>query len=234
MEFVTALTSILASTGMATVAAAWITRTWLSRRIQHDFDRKLEAYRAQLQSTHTVEVERLRNDLANQAFERQLRFTKLQEHRVQAIATTYGLLQELAQSVRSSLGMGPGAATNVERQERMHKAFAAFDKYFWSHSIWLPTADAGRVEDLLNRLWDAAYRLGVSRMTSDKGQQDELWKKTLDDLKGGVDPLLVSLADEFRRLMGEYSDRPQSDSRNVPGQEVDRVADIPGTGVIDG
>jgi hypothetical protein len=91
------LGTVLPSAAISIVVSGvivWFFQTWIGERskscIKHEYDTKLEDYRAQLKSTIDLEVERHR-----------VRFARLHEKRAEVIAELYSRLREATGPVQN-------------------------------------------------------------------------------------------------------------------------------------
>ena len=94
----TILTSGAVSAGIASLLI-FLFKSWISERIkgsiQHEYDQKLEAYKAQLKAASDVSIEQLKSQLQITAAERSIKLTKVFEQQADTVAETYAKLVEL-------------------------------------------------------------------------------------------------------------------------------------------
>jgi len=198
------------ASGLFSGILIWLTRTWLSERIKnsikHEYDQKLEVYKAVLKAEHDIAIERLRADLNILASKRQIQFSRLHKDAVDAITETYDSLQRLSNSVSnyiSSLEL-PEDGTKAERRDKVNEALKSFYKYFNSKKIFLPKDLADMISSSKQKMYKIADRfsLFVEHGKTDRLKSHDEWVKSEDDFKNEVKPLLDKIEIEFRSLLG--------------------------------
>jgi hypothetical protein len=102
--------TVVVSSGASTLlvsALDFVFRTWISERlkrsIQHEYDLKLEAFKAEWRSQHETALERMRADLNIAVNEHYIRFSKLHERRAEVVADCYAKLDKYASAVDNYL-----------------------------------------------------------------------------------------------------------------------------------
>ena len=138
-------TTILTA-GAVSALLIWLTKSWISERLKHamkhEYDEKLETYKAQVKAQADVEIEKLRSDLKISATEHELRFSVLHGRRAETVAETYALLRELFYRLGDYVKIfePAGDTPKEERRKAAADAHEAFRKYYAGRLIFLSEA----------------------------------------------------------------------------------------------
>jgi hypothetical protein len=102
---------------LGTFAIASGLLVWLLKSlVGQSLSRSLESFKADLQRTHGVEIERIKSDLGVASFERQTMFARLHEKRAGIIAELYKKLVQADDAIHTLLG-DVQPAEEKDRQE---------------------------------------------------------------------------------------------------------------------
>lgn len=209
-DMATAVLVSLAASGALTAALVFLLRTWISERlkgaIKHEYDQKLETYKAALQAEADTAIERVRADMRIAAFERETRFAKLHAQRAETIAELYARLQELYARVSDYVKTleTSNDPTHEVRREAINKALRAFNEYYRPRRIFLPAATEMRTSKLESELFHAAriFATGVEGGRDEKTGRDS-WEDAYQRLHKEAEPIFDELKAEFRKLLGD-------------------------------
>ena len=207
------VTSAVLASAIVSGVLIWLTKSWISERlkhaIKHEYDEKLETYKAQIKAQSDVEIERLRADLKVSATERELRFKALHERRAETIAETYSLLKELFFRLEDYIKIfePAGDAPKEQRRKAAADAHAAFRSYYAGRLIYFPKATASKLEDINVQFVQSfnEFMFGVEMTQNAGGDGSKKWMEIFNRLNGGIKTALGELEDEFRNLMGDES-----------------------------
>lgn len=224
---------LLTSTAITTalvVFLLWLTRTWLSEKlkasIKSEYDQKLETHKADLKAqtetdleTHKarlraqvdIETEKLRSSLSIEAAERRIQFSKLHEERAEVVAKTYALLKDVFTKTQDYVKIFVPAGDRP-RDERMKIAVDAhieFMEYYPKKIIYLPKEVVVRIDEINEQLTmlfnEFALDVDVQHERPDTKKWNEIFKK----IRGEIRFALSELEEEFRKLLGDSSQRTE-------------------------
>jgi len=233
-EIVWSLLQLMGTLGLGSFAGAGLTvlvlRTWLSERIKgsikNEYDRDIEAFRAQLKSeydekleTHKaqlkgqsdLEIEQLKSRLNIAAAQQQVRFSRLYEKRAEVIAEVYASLNTFLGAVSEYTAIFEPAGI-PPREERAKRAVDALNSYmvlYRDRKIFIPRQTTIKLDQIQSEIRGAfiEFQWGVdyaSRANRQGGDTDK-WMKVSKTLEGVSKLALIELEDDFRRLLGDES-----------------------------
>lgn len=187
---ITILASMTASSALTTVIV-WLTKTWVSERlknaIKHEYDQRLESYKATIQAEHNAALEHLKADLRIVAFERETRFAELHAHRAKIIAEFHAHLQDFTITVTRFLKPDDNSVSFEQLRKEHGKCF----EYFRQNKIYLPEKTEKQIDEfddhLLSFLEDDSLDV--------KTKYTQFVHKTRE--------LFKNLKSEFRKLLGD-------------------------------
>jgi hypothetical protein len=200
----------LAGSGALTATVVWFARSWISERlrnsIKHEYDQKLEAFRAALKAEHDANFERLRTDLRIDAFRQQTRFADLHTRRAETIADTFATLRKLRSAIQryvTEIDFAREQSREELRQEAA-TAFQEFEACFLPREIFLPMPTAEKIDGLRRKLFHVAktFQYGVERGEDEKTGKDS-WREANDLMGIEANPILEELKVEMRELLGD-------------------------------
>lgn len=206
------LVTILAS-GAVSGLLVWLTKSWITERlkhaIKHEYDEKLETYKAQMKAQSDVELEKLRSQLKVSATEHELRFSSLHEKRAEAIAETYALLKDLFFRLADYVKIfePAGDRPKEERRKAAAESHEKFRAYYASKLIFFPKATADKLE-AINQQFVKSFNefvIWVEMREGRGGDGTQKWLEIFNRLDGEIKIALGELEDEFRKLMGDES-----------------------------
>lgn len=206
---ITMVTSVVSSS-VVSAAAVWLLRTYISERlrasIQHEYDLKLEAFKAQQESVRHAETERLRSDLHIVATEREITFRGLQERRADVIARVYAALQGAHSSLQLySDDLRFAEPTDEELLDRLKNNWDELIAHLFPNAIYLPPNLVSGVQKFIQKM--ALLLRDVSRTREEGGHRSAALNDQLDkriaELKAALSERLAELESEFRKLLGD-------------------------------
>jgi hypothetical protein len=100
-DFVTTLLS----SGLVAGAVGGLVQLWLRERIKHEYDEKIEHFKAQLQVVNAGAVERLKGELQIAALKRHIRFPRLHEKVADFVAEVYGKLFDIQEALANYVSL---------------------------------------------------------------------------------------------------------------------------------
>jgi len=208
-SIVTILASLAASGGL-TATVVWLARSWISERlrnsIKHEYDQKLESFRAALKADYDANFERLRTELRIDAFRQETRFADLHARRAETIADTFATLRHLRSAIQRYV-----TDLHYERQESLDElrqeaatAFQKFEACFLPREIFLPMATADKIDGLRRKLFGIAkvFQHGVEAGEDQKTGKDS-WGEANDLMEDEANPIFEELKIEMRQLLGD-------------------------------
>ena len=217
LPVIDAFTTILASSAVSTILVSvlgYITREWITERlknsIRHEYEMKLETYRAQLKCDADVALERMRSDLQIAAAERNVRYSRIYEQALESIAETYAKLVEFRNAVGAYVNpMGFKDDPSLEERRKIVGAKGDdFRNYFNSRKLFFPKELADKVTAFSSKMMHLAIRFmyGVEQ-EDDSGRRGrapdaEAWGEIVETMTDEVPALLEALEADFRRLIG--------------------------------
>jgi hypothetical protein len=195
------VTSILSSGGVSAIIGFWIKTT-----IKHEYDVRLEAYKAQVRAEADSTLERLKADLQITANEHHVRYSKIFETQAQIISETYGKLIALRNAVARYVH--PVSVENTPTLEERRKVVAAahtdFQQYFEPRELFLPDETAKQIQEFSGKLHRTAFEF-LYTVESDVGRHKnkiEHWKEAWDFVEKDIPQLLGRLKSDFRDRLG--------------------------------
>jgi hypothetical protein len=223
------ITSVLLPAGVSGFVV-WLLRTSIGERlknaIKHEYDGKLELYRAQLkaatdseveslkarlQADNAVAVERLRADLQITASEHQIRFARLHEKVAETLAETYARLYKLSETVAAYVSPYEfaGGPTKRVRREAAGEALRELSDYFRPRRLYLPKPLADRIYEFQGRMFELTrkFMVGVEHGGDDRHPDSgiDTWVEVATAMREEGGPLFDAIEAEFRSLLGVQS-----------------------------
>jgi len=220
------LISVVSSTvlsGLLAGALIFLARTWITQRlqkaIQHEYDQKLEAYKAQLKAQNQIELERLRCNLSMMSSEHQVRFLKFHDRLAEVVAETYALIQRYRTAVhqyskRIIASCDPPLA---ERHEKVDEAKKEFWNYFLPNEIYFPEQTSDDIRALERMLFTIAHEFCLAHEPKPDCQltpeeRSKGWKNAGEPLLSQEGPLFTRIHGQFQDLIGV---RPKTEMPTV-------------------
>jgi hypothetical protein len=182
---------------------------WLIRSlIKHLLSKDIETYKLSLQSSSTVELERLRHSLSLIASEHEKQIHILQERRAKVIEELYVKLIDFLVAAESfvSIVEYSGEPSKEEKAVVLSDKATDFYNYFLRHQIYFTAATCDRIRALLQDVKGSALGFRFWMVRSDKSQQaaqkmDDAWDAAWKAMKDKVPSALAAVENEFRILL---------------------------------
>jgi hypothetical protein len=215
-EFALSLITSAAVSALLSGFVVWLTKTWIGERlksaIKHEYDEKLESYKAQLKAQTDIETERLKSQLSILAAERQVKFSKLHTTRAEVIAEVYKLLVQTHWDTASFVSPFE-IAGEPDKQQKYATAMAStaeFFRYYEKHRIYLPATLCDQLEAAVREMRAKAIRYGTYLRFEDPGlpqhvyqQKYEAWEKAWEYFEKEFPVARAALETELRNLLGD-------------------------------
>jgi hypothetical protein len=178
---------------------------------------------------YVAQAERLRSDLNAALHERQVRYAKLHERRIEAIDGLYVRLVR-AQQDFAPLAGGFVTQENVPFQKKLDTAAAAGRElldFFANHRLYYPKPlieAFGNLERVLSGAWStfAWERRGddwVELPREERERQVSVWKEAREAIHHRVPELLQKVEETMRQILGDANEA-ESESTAVPGSRL--------------
>jgi hypothetical protein len=194
----------------------WLAKSWISERLKNaikaEYDQKLETHKAELKAESDVAIENLKSRLSITAIEHQVRFSKLHETRAEVIAETYALLRDLYEKVADYVKIfePAGDRPKEERRKDVINALNALRAYYPKKQIFLPRETAIKVRNIDTELMQATSQFVYDVELSKRNETVNTWMEIFERMNGKISTAMVELEDEFRELLGEKANKPNS------------------------
>jgi hypothetical protein len=181
-EFVDVLLKLAGALGLGAAAIVgllkWIVPHFLAKELQRhkaDLDRQLEEFKIRAQAEYEGTLDRARHEMARQALERQVRFSRLHEQRAEVISGTYARLDRFHRSVRSMMQLVSTSQPRPEGWDAALGDYRELAKYWYEKAIWLDEETNVLIRPIVDLLMDPINSLAVTK------------DRNFDDLRDAVD-----------------------------------------------
>lgn len=205
----TFLTSVVSSSFVSCMIF-WFVRTLIGEKlragIQHAYDQKLEAFKAEQDGIRAKEIERLRSDLHVVATEREIQFRGLQERRADVIARVFADLDEAHAALQIYTDdLRPEYPSDEELLKRLSKCFTALVDHFYPNVIYLPRDLADHIKELVITMKRLLQDAQVDRRVSSErpGMKFASIENRINQVKDELQKRMEELAEAFRNLLGD-------------------------------
>jgi len=204
----------------------WLSKTWISEKIKGqikgEYDARLERLKAELKAQADVEVEKLKAQLKSQsdseverlkshlsiaAAERQFRFSRLHEKRLDVIADVHASLRRLVAAIAGYVAIFEPAG-GPPRQERAKRAFdeaKGFGELYDAKRIFLPRSAVEKLDQIQSELRVAynTFALGVDVAHDGDPNRTKRWLEIFEKIERLTKTGISELEDDYRRLLGD-------------------------------
>ena len=211
MELAVAILSSAFVSAALCASLVWLCRSWIGERlkgaIKSEYDLKLEAYKNQLSSESARDLESYKAQLQIAATTHQIKLSSLHEKIAETVAGVYERIVNLEDSVADYVkAFEPtGGPTKEERRKVLAGKLDDFRNFYRSSKIYLPKNTVPKVDELQKLLLDTAKDFQwMVEMPEARNEMGDIkaWGKACDTIEKAVPPVLESLEDEFRALLG--------------------------------
>jgi hypothetical protein len=183
--------------------------TWLAKKIiTHQLSKDMEVFKAQLQKESQREIESLKSTLQQNAYEHQIRFSRMHEKRANVIEETYANLVDFSNQAAIFVNFYQ-SSDDAQKKDYCQRWGTAADKlrsHFNRHKIYFDKSMCEKIEEFTAKLYKATALLAVLTEKGDIriNSQDEWdeWEKSMDMLDNDVPPIKAALEQSFRELLG--------------------------------
>lgn len=202
----TAWQIIISSIGGSAVlfgALAWLFKSIINHFLSKDIDK----FKADLQLEAQKEMAQIQSTLGIEAFEHQIRFSRLHERRADIISLVYSAIVELHLSVDDFVRLLPGSDKNQNHNnlQRIWDAANQLKSSFEKNRIYFSDQICEKVS-VLNETMSKIVGEIVIHLDIDKEQNWEWlgkrYNEALDVLENKVPPIKAELESDFRELLG--------------------------------
>ncbi|MCK4947727.1 MAG: hypothetical protein KAQ99_01425 [Candidatus Aureabacteria bacterium] len=160
------------------------------------------------------DVEKFKTDLKLSSVEHEIRFSKLQEKRVEKIEEIYLSLRFTLGKVkdfinRTERDVDPSENSDERKDKKQYLAVDAIEKVykiFGDNKIWLAGDVVDKIEKLMNVAYLPAIELAdIRKYRKDESMQTEImktWKNACVKFEEEAPVILCSVEEEFRHILG--------------------------------
>jgi hypothetical protein len=211
MELVVSILSSAVTSAALTTVLVFLARSWIGERlasaIRHEYDLKMERFRAQLQSETQSEVEKLKAQLQITTATHQIQFTSLHARTAEAVAEVYARIVRVKNAASKYVKVMESSndSSKEERRKILAGALGEFHDYYGTHRLYL-TEESTKIIDQFDRtVFGAAQEfMWCVEKPLAQGEPHDLgvWNKSHQAIVETVPTLLSNLEGEFRRLLG--------------------------------
>jgi len=203
------LIKYLGSTALLLAAIAWLIRSLITHRLKKD----VEDFKAEIQHQSQLSLQEAGHTLRVSSLEHEYRVATLQEKRAEVIAELYRLLVEFVGSAESYANPAEfsGEPSKDEKAEILGNKASEFRMYFVTNRIYFPKSICEAIDNLWSKAVGPITKYSFWRKQEEKTnrgvrQATEAWGEVYDVMSKIIPPLLESIEDEFRTLMGVTTD----------------------------
>lgn len=217
----TAVLQVVGAIGIGSSTLAWLakslTQHWLTKDVERFKESiktenalALESAKATLQADAAKELESLKADLRVSAHQQEVRFARLQEHRMEVIADLYERL--VATEAAFSSMMKPlqlvGEPDEATKQQAAAKAANEFITYYRGKRVFFSKAMCRRLDEIESRHHAAWVDFTVWRpewVQADPSLSKQVFEarlKAWNTISSDVPALREVIEDSMRRLLG--------------------------------
>ncbi len=204
------IVSSLGLSGLLSAGLVWISKSWISERlksaIKHEYDQKLETFKATIKSESDVALEQLRSRLQVAAAERNIRFSRVFERSAETVSETYAKLLALSDAIAAytsplQLASDPPPS---ERRKAVWARYQDSRAYFRPRRIFLKSETADQVEAFHDHLYAVVYKFASDVEGDSEGRRGDLnvWQETADFVATELPKLQRQLERDFRQTLG--------------------------------
>lgn len=201
----TIVTSVLSS-GLLTGLLIWIFKTWISEKlkcsIQYEYDLLLTTHKSELEATNQLHLEKIRIELQNSQIEYKIRYEQLQYRIAHIMGTLYAKLATLYRDVTEYMRDTTGTIQRKDSVDKVNNSFEAFQNYYLSHKIYLPSELATEIDSCYEKIGKNAFLFSwhINNEYS-KNDPTEFFRQLVEDMP----PVLQSLENKFREQVRPIS-----------------------------
>jgi hypothetical protein len=227
---------IIKNLGVFAIFAAAI--AWLVREVvEHFMAQDIETYKTKLNERSEKEIELFKAQLRAIARERDIRYSKLHEKRVEAISELYTLLQDAHESaaifslevsidvtmdiarrklaeldspsISTQLSEAPRPPTSKKEEAiEAYRKILRFGRFFRKHQLYFSKELSDQVKNLVSILEGVPTSYIVADPESEEFVEEiEKALKIWDEQEEVVNRTLEMIEDEFRRMLGSEEKR---------------------------
>lgn len=210
MDWTTVIQTVLISLAIA-AALGFVLKSLFQQMLSRD----LERFKAQLRTTHDLELERFRTDLRLAALEHQTHLAKLDEKRAEVIAEFYKRLvrtQDRVKSIGSIVADQDGSSLQ-RRTELAAKESGALRAYFDENRLYFDEVTCVQIDSLLKVLEETFVNFQL--VASNPKSQRERWEMAQRTMYVNVPQIRQAIEKDFRLILGYRVDTQHSEGRGT-------------------
>lgn len=170
-----------------------------------DAERVLQSHKAALDADNARAIEQLKAELHTAATDRQIRFSRLHERRMTIIAKLFSRLHSMIGATEAYAQVIGAAKRQDEREtnafNHLQKVFVSSSNYFRRTRIYLPEHLAEQIKSFDEWLYNHSVGFMLSG-SPDRPSAAAAWHQRWVDMTSETKPLLASLENEFRKMLG--------------------------------
>ena len=212
----TSLLATLGSTGIIVAAGAWLLKSLgtllfahLGRSHEARLEKGVQAHKDQLALTSEKELLRLRAITDASLAEHRVRFESLHAQQAEVVAEVFAKLEETHLAFRSLVSFFQPADVDMRsRADDAWKAFQAFQRYYFTHAIWLDRSTCDAINEVLNRFHNAFVDMTLYLEDEGVPRNRERMMKAFNAITEEIPTARRALDEGFRRLLGVEGAQP--------------------------
>lgn len=223
MEFWLQLLQTLGGVGIAAAALVWLTKSivaqWLSKDVETykaTLASNLEAYKTLLSSESMRQIEAFKADLQQIATEKNVRFTKLHEKRIEVIAELYYLIENALLTLQLFHRVLKGRATgkfseknDVKWEQEARELTDSLFEFIQRNKLYFGTELSKTLEEVMLLSSSPMSDYAVHKIRVRNGDQEDVsgalgivekWSERLKTLSAAKE----LIERQFREMLGSF------------------------------
>jgi hypothetical protein len=182
-------------------AVSWLIRSLITNRLSKD----VEDFKSSLRHQSQLELQEAGHLLRISSLEHEHRVAALHEKRAVVIAKLYELLVEFIGAAESYANPAEfsGEPNKDEKAKILGEKASEFRRYFVTNRIYFPKQICNAIDNLWSEAISPVSKFSFWRKQEGAARNvSEAWFEAWDVMSKKVPPLLESIEDEFRSLIG--------------------------------
>ena len=162
MELAVSILSSAAVSAALSASLVWFFRSWIGERLKNaiksEYDLKLEAYKNELSTASSREIEALKAQLQIATSTHQIQFATLHAKVAETVAGVYSRIVKLRRSVADYVKImeASGGPTKAERRKVLGDKLGEFHDFYQPSKIYLPKNVIAKIDELEKLLFETA------------------------------------------------------------------------------
>jgi hypothetical protein len=212
VELAVSILSSLTVSAALTASLVFLARSWIGERlknaIKHEYDQKMETFKAQLQAEHQREIETLKARLQIATSTHQVQFASLHAKIAETVAELYARIVRIRRAVADYVKVmeSSNEPSKEERRKVVAAAFGDFHDYYGPHRLYLQEESIKIIDEFDRTLFDTVNDfMWQVEFPLSKGERHDVkaWGNAHRTIADTVPMLLRNLEEEFRKLLGQ-------------------------------